>query len=1244
MDEIKYASPSKSPDVFLSYSHNDAGIVEKIAAGLESEGFSCWIDSDNLRHDDDFHILIQEGIRNCLVFISFLSESYVNKEYCQREFALARDEGKSIVSLTIDSVSKSTNRNAAYMFGFMAGKTNKNYGKCISEEDVDSVVEFLKETYQLQKLSLYYSSGDKKDIPSPSLPEAVFDTLRFNLDKQFELRANYALGDVSNILFPSVLDVRENVVFRDVSEKMTSLTRYVADKTESAERCNLFLYGDGGMGKTVAMLKTAQYLLEKGIPAVYIPLSKIKDEDSIAEYIAVEVLHGNEQYKKILYDFMSLDMSGAPAVVLLFDGVNELSADKEKTKRIVERIRSDFASGYAGTDFIITSRWDDPDITGRIKDVVIPLEMQKFDVSRINRYLSSEGLAQVTDPGMLSVLSTPLLLTLYANVEQHIGKYGKVNGVELCPNPDSPAKILRNFFLTQLFRASAEPYFDRTTHYVLLEYFLPAIAFESVKDEEGAGKVKSSVMHRMRRDIDRERGRYDWFIDDKLLDFTDGNISVDTNLLIATAAASLHFITKTSEDEYEFTHQSFRDYFAAYHIVNEIDAFACDKRRAREEESLLTIGTLSDDILTFVADIAGETSRQPVRTENGYFCGGKNSPSDKSESPVENMLELFRDKQGEEAQNAVYNIFNIMRIGRGGKLAFCDFSRLDMRKCELVNSVFVNWFNDKIYPCLFDGAYINMSSFIKDGHSAAVTAICTDGRDLIFSGDADGKVRISSISEHVYTDKIDFSDKAVIDIAYCEKNRKIAAVTRNELLIYSLDDKSAEITENPRRDTDYRYTGFDKNGNVPVSSTFEPLMPRLLSGELTEDFPADWGFDVPAGCAKWHPTDEKFVRSRMGQTITATVRADDGKNWWMHPAFKDIMIQQTEGFSDKETLSVKKALNEMIKNNTGFCVKVQASTVRGVVEGYVLCIGRDMYFYEIKKKRISKKISFAKDIDSVYFASNLISVYIDSRIIVLDPQLKLYTSMLSLRYFNKEFKNETVSCMSFNEDGSRLLVCIGQLLLEFDFGSLTLIKKTNFTAGVRSAVYCGDKIIVGAGKQIFVMTSGHVLIEAFESSNQSDVKNIIEDIDGDGCYVLSSGYLIKKLNRDLQLVRVRRLNTSASGFQWVKNISTGKCSMLIKATQEYPFGRVMDFETAEVCPMNESFRVADVPVNEDDMKYYPIGSKVIAFDKRPPYNKISFTNYSGVFIFGCSFKDVRGDIALPEGREFIISNGGITDG
>lgn len=123
--------PSGHADVFLSYSHDDRELVEKIAGLISAADFSCWIDKERLRAAEKFNSSIDIAIDDSNVFVAFLSKTYVNKPYCIHEFDLAIQREKSIVAVCLDDVSESANRQSAYMFSFCAGHDVLGFGSGI---------------------------------------------------------------------------------------------------------------------------------------------------------------------------------------------------------------------------------------------------------------------------------------------------------------------------------------------------------------------------------------------------------------------------------------------------------------------------------------------------------------------------------------------------------------------------------------------------------------------------------------------------------------------------------------------------------------------------------------------------------------------------------------------------------------------------------------------------------------------------------------------------------------------------------------------------------------------------------------------------------------------------------------------------------------------------------------------------------------------------------------------------------
>ena len=533
MEERMRASDMESADIFLSYSHEDKEVVHKIAALLSEAGFNCWLDTDRLFYGDKYTPKIFGAIQSCVVFIAFLSKSYVNKTYCSFEFTWAQEHEKSMLAVTLDDVTENTNPDAAYMFVHKYGESDPAYGRTVTtDDDAHFVAQELQKSAHLRTLKNYYENGDTQTLPSVKLPTKLLSLLELYNKEQYKQDGNYALSDIKGELFPAIKDVDAGASYKDEQNAVSSLIKYIDKDQGKGARKNLFLFGDGGMGKTVTMLKTAEYLLEKGIPAIYIPLSKIDKDTTIEKYLRMHVCNGMEVSWKILRDTMSYAKKDAPSVILLLDGVNELPADRELAKNIVKKIKDEFIDGYKGVDLIMTSRWFDPYILNSIKDYVIQLEMQKLDKFCINKYLASVDIPAVSDEKMLSVLSTPLLLSLYADVERHKDKYQHIGDIALVERPDTPAKVLQNFFQTQLFRAADEANFDRGAHYVLLEYMLPAIAYRMTRKQTHKMVLSLDDILDIQDEMEDRCPRYKWYSRDRLRRIFQGRCDVDIGSLL----------------------------------------------------------------------------------------------------------------------------------------------------------------------------------------------------------------------------------------------------------------------------------------------------------------------------------------------------------------------------------------------------------------------------------------------------------------------------------------------------------------------------------------------------------------------------------------------------------------------------------------------------------------------------------------------------------------------------------------
>ncbi len=89
--------------IFVSYCHKDRDFVFPIIEELQKNGCRIWFDR-GINPGNDWPDVIAEHLKNCEVFISFLSEQSVSSHNCRREWNYAVAENKPTVPVFIEQV------------------------------------------------------------------------------------------------------------------------------------------------------------------------------------------------------------------------------------------------------------------------------------------------------------------------------------------------------------------------------------------------------------------------------------------------------------------------------------------------------------------------------------------------------------------------------------------------------------------------------------------------------------------------------------------------------------------------------------------------------------------------------------------------------------------------------------------------------------------------------------------------------------------------------------------------------------------------------------------------------------------------------------------------------------------------------------------------------------------------------------------------------------------------------------
>lgn len=90
-------SQPERPDVFISYSRQDEGFVQKLVAALEERGKDVWVDWEDIRKSADWRAKIEEGVESARAIVAVLSPEFATSDVCAAEIAHAVEQNKRIV-------------------------------------------------------------------------------------------------------------------------------------------------------------------------------------------------------------------------------------------------------------------------------------------------------------------------------------------------------------------------------------------------------------------------------------------------------------------------------------------------------------------------------------------------------------------------------------------------------------------------------------------------------------------------------------------------------------------------------------------------------------------------------------------------------------------------------------------------------------------------------------------------------------------------------------------------------------------------------------------------------------------------------------------------------------------------------------------------------------------------------------------------------------------------------------------
>ena len=273
----------------------------------------------------------------------------------------------------------------------------------------------------------------------------------------------------SSALFPSMVTDENNI--------------YPIDEYFRKTQKSCMITGGGGMGKTTALLRIAfsdNPRYTPGRPAVmYLSLYGWQSGDN--SYIVNSLLkgllynsevHTYEDARKALYELLDHPMKtskgNGPVLLLLLDGLNEVSGDPEPLLNEINRL-----SALQGVRIVVADR------TGEKTLPFQQLRITELSDDVVKEALSREGLLLPESGNMQKLLHTPMMLSLYI-------KSGQMEQQQVrAENSDELLKTYLSALMEKAVKDLPEQTERRWQIDAAMNLVLPAIASEVHKKQRG---------------------------------------------------------------------------------------------------------------------------------------------------------------------------------------------------------------------------------------------------------------------------------------------------------------------------------------------------------------------------------------------------------------------------------------------------------------------------------------------------------------------------------------------------------------------------------------------------------------------------------------------------------------------------------------------------------------------------------------------------------------------------------------
>lgn len=548
--------------------------------------------------------------------------------------------------------------------------------KACSDKVKDAIYSILKKTLNYEDIEMRYETADElveaynevhKLINTDMVAQDIQTYIKQSVD-YYSDKFNFTVLTATNGKFARLKALSDRrfknfVTDDDNPEKL--LTPFEAIDKDRL----VFFYGDGGIGKSISMF---DFMKKSTAITIYIELSRyryIKNQESFILRTIIDEICNNfadsTGYDKSSYDFtralkdsLKDSSTGIPEYIIILDGYNEMS---NEMRRDFDYEMKTIYDGWKNVRFIVTGRTLPVDINGKHEKLYLPFKKFKFTgvsddelkfILEIERPKQAEKILR--DKKLFEVLHIPMFLGMFLHLQvdtdASVHTRGEILDHFITKTEESVAKDIsgkqhsefasRRMFIVcnsltfvgnymdknKCFSISNVNFFDLITDGNLL-YLVKKVG------ENAISVYESYLKKRMTK---ASIGFDDKAYKLAMLEIQEDNDNTSLTVVrkrtmqdVLTSDSIMYILLNETgycyideDDKISFIHQYYRDYFAAKHIQNILDADqAMDLAGLSRDEQLQFTKdygldyTWSDDVCILLGEIIGDYKNEPGYTE-----------------------------------------------------------------------------------------------------------------------------------------------------------------------------------------------------------------------------------------------------------------------------------------------------------------------------------------------------------------------------------------------------------------------------------------------------------------------------------------------------------------------------------------------------------------------------------------------------------------------------------------------------